>query len=321
MNKIFLSLLLSLLLYTGWAQDKTNLDHYFAQLAQGKKVELSRQALANFRQNAQVILQLDDYLYVESLAIKREALRLSLKIGAKHKHALSRQQMVNQLLKKAANAETAILGPLLRGLRQFHREDFNQKAKNQLGQMIRTERPHLSKLIKLAGFLQMKNTLQTVQIKFKKNTQLRQSVGIALTRCGDDQKRKNLMKNITKYRVNDEFVHGVLPQLVYTRQKETTDYLFGIILRDQKTCSSPANHGHDNANGHHHDRGHSDHDHGKINCAYRIMEAIAPYVKGIPLQVGSSGDLVSTDYQQTLKTTREWIRKHQHDYQLNTDIY
>ncbi|MEM9824931.1 MAG: hypothetical protein AAF985_27860, partial [Bacteroidota bacterium] len=124
-------------------------------------------------------------------------------------------------------------------------------------------------------------------------------------------------------RINDEFVFGILPKLVYARQKETTDYLFDIILQDQKTCGSPADHDHGdgNAGHHHHNNANAGHHHGKINCAYRVMEAIAPYVKGIPLRVGASGDLITTDYQQALTTTRQWITAHRDNYELNTEIY
>jgi len=105
-------------------------------------------------------------------------------------------------------------------------------------------------------------------------------------------------------KINDDFVYGVVPLLVYTRQKETTNLLFDIILSDQKGCT-PA--GPDVE--------------GNINCAYRVMEAIAPYVKGIPLELGTSGDLKTTNYKQALKDTRAWIVQHKNDYELNRELF
>ena len=51
------------------------------------------------------------------------------------------------------------------------------------------------------------------------------------------------------------------------------------------------------------------------------MEAIAPYVKGIPLELSASGDLKTTDYKKALKDTRAWIVSNRSNYELITDVF
>ena len=277
--------------------------------------------LQAFRQNAAVIPSLEVYLMSGDKKVQKEALRLTTQIGKKHQYAISRIQAVNQLLKASETLESALLGQVAKSLQQFKRNDFDEAAEKQLTKVIKMERQHLSKFIELAGFLQMHEFLEELRFQYKDNKYLRQSIGIALTRCGDEQKRNNLMKNVAKYRVNDEFVYSILPKLVYARQKETTNYLFDIILKDHKGCSSSNHdHGHSGHDHHHTHDGHN-HEHASINCAYRVMEAIAPYVKDIPLHLSASGDLMVTDYKQALQTTRDWITANRDQYELNTDIY
>ncbi|MEM9821973.1 MAG: hypothetical protein AAF985_12910 [Bacteroidota bacterium] len=328
MNKLLFSLFLIFSVQLSWAQGKAELHQHFDQLAKGKKSKVDQKTLRAFRQNAGVVAELDTYLKSDQVNFQKEALWLSVEIGTKHEYAISRIQMVNQLLKAAQVVESAQLGRIVQGLQRFKRDDFDNEAKAQLARLIQMERSHVSKFIELAGFLQMHEFLDGLRSKYKDNKHLYQSVSIALTRCGDRHKRNNLMKNVVKYRVNDEFVYGIMPMLVYARQKETTNYLFDIILRDQKTCSNPGHHGHGKNNEDDHDHPHphgqdSDHkhEHDKSNCAYRVMEAIAPYVKDIPLQLSASGDLVTTDYNKTLETTREWILANRNSYELNTNIY
>ncbi|MEM9823323.1 MAG: hypothetical protein AAF985_19735 [Bacteroidota bacterium] len=321
-QSLIIIILLCLLPQLSWTQGKAELQQHFTNLTNGKKSKIDQRRLEAFRQNAGVVGVLNNYLTSEHEVQQREAIRLSVQIGTQHEYAISRMQMVNQLLKAAEVVESAQLGRIAASLQRFKRSDFDEAAKRQLAKLIKMERPHTRQLIELAGFVQMYEFLDDLRFEYKDNKHLRQSIGMALTRCGDEQKRDNLLKNVAKYRINDEFVFGILPKLVYARQKETTNYLFDIILQDQKTCGSPADHDHGDGNaGHHHNNVNTEHHHGKINCAYRVMEAIAPYVKGIPLQVGASGDLVATDYRQALKTTREWIRANRDNYELNTEVY
>lgn len=102
--------------------------------------------------------------------------------------------------------------------------------------------------------------------------------------------------------VDDEFVHYVLPDLIYVRQKSIFDYLFGLIESDVMGCST----------------GYGTR---KVPCACRIVEAVAPHVVDFPVEVRVSGDLKVDDYPKALEEVRSWIRKHREDYELRTDIY
>ena len=127
---------------------------------------------------------------------------------------------------------------------------------------------------------------------------------MALTRSGDEKKLENLMTKVKEMEIEDTFAEAVVPLLVYTRQRAAFDYLFDLILRNDKTCTPL---GPDVP--------------GKILCAYRVVEAVAPYVEDFPVEVGVSGDLMTDDYRAALKEVRNWVGVQKQDYVLITDKY
>jgi hypothetical protein len=304
MNKIIFTLLISLTAQICLAQGTTGIKAHLDNIANGKSSSISKKDMMAYYTESGVIAILEPYLQSGNEKVQREAVRLCTRIGANHVTTSSRQLAVRQLLAITDTAPIIIVRQIARGLQRFKPGDFDKDALNKVSGMVRKEQAHQDKWIELAGFLHLKEVLDEVKYTYQNNKNLHQKIGIALTRCGDESKKENLMKNIQKAKVNDEFVYGVVPLLVYTRQKETMGFLFDIILSNEKSCT-PA--GPDIK--------------GNIECGYRVMEAIAPYVKGIPLELSASGDLKTDDYKKTLKDTREWIKANRSSYELITDIY
>ncbi len=304
MNKILMILLCCLSSQFLFSQNISMVKDHLEKIGKGKSSNISRSDLSAFTETSDIVTLLNTYLDTSNEKVKREAIRLMVVVGSQNSSIYTRKSAVDYLVKQIDTEESSSNRQIVKGLRKFKAEDFDENIKKKVGTFVRAEYAPLEKWVELAGFLQLQPVLEEIKYKHQDNKQLRQKIGIALTRCGDKAKVENLLKNIRTLEVNDEFVYGVVPLLVYARQKETTDFLFDIILSDEKKCT-PA--GPDIE--------------GNILCGYRVMEAIAPYVEGIPLEIGPSGDLVTNDYKKALSQTRQWINNNRSTYQLITDKY
>ena len=304
MNKILLILICCLFSQLLSSQNISTVKDHLEKIGKGKSSTLSRSDLSAFTETSDIVTLLTTYLDTSNEKVKKEAVRLMIVVGAQNASSYTRKSAVGNLMKNVDTENDSGNSQIVKGLQKFMLEDFDETAKRNVGKFVRAEYSPLEKWVELAGFLQLQPVLDEMKIKHQDNKQLRQKIGIALTRCGDKAKVANLLKNLQKIEVNDEFVYGVVPLLVYARQKETTDFLFDIILSDEKKCT-PA--GPDIE--------------GNILCGYRVMEAIAPYVEGIPLEIGPSGDLVTNDYKSALTKTRKWISDNRSEYQLITDKF
>lgn len=302
------TILLILLAYTGQltlAQSpNATLKSHFKAIAKNQSSFLTKDQMTSLYTAKEVITTLEKYLKEEKKAVQGEAVRLLARVGSNHENTESRQKAVFLLLTKVPGASSILAEKIAKGLQKFKTEDFSEVAIEQLLTVIYDKPPHLGKFIELAGFLQLNEPLEEIKVQFKDDKNLRKSVGMALVRSGNEQKMESLMTTLKEQKINDDFIYGAVPLLVYARQKGTTDFLFDIIMSDEKNCTP---------NGP--DVG------GKILCAYRVMEELAPYVEDFPVQVGASGDLDTDDYKKTLKDVRTWIGAHRGDYHLKTEVY
>lgn len=304
MNKNFTTLLFCLFCQVLLSQNISIVKSHLEKIASGKSSTISGKDLSAHSKTSDVVTLLSTYLNTSNERVKREAVRLMVLVGPLDASVYTRKSSIRYLIREVSSDNDKGNRQIVKGLQRFKFEDFDENARKQVTNFVRAEYTPFEKWIELAGFLQLQPVLEEVKIKHQDNKQLRQKIGIALTRCGDKGKIENLLKNIRTLEVNDEFVYGVVPLLVYARQKETINFLFDIVLSDEKKCT-PA--GPDIE--------------GNILCGYRVMEAIAPYIEGIPLEIGPSGDLVTNDYEKALIETRKWINNNRSEYQLITDKF
>ncbi len=210
----------------------------------------------------------------------------------------------SQLLQDCQSLDALTISRNIQKLQQFPKSAFDNNARQQIKKLLQDNPPHQDKLIKLAGFLNMNEALFGLLSQEKISKKDKRSIKLALVRTGDEAKLLNLMKNVKKIPIGDEFNYEVLPILIYVRQKMVTDYLLDIVLSDEKKCT-PADA--ETA--------------GNINCAYRIIEGLAPIINNFPYTVDDYGDLETDDYNKVLPKVRKWIMKNKANYTLNTEIY
>lgn len=189
-------------------------------------------------------------------------------------------------------------------LNEFRKPDFSAATKDSLI-VIFSKRKHIPQLARLLGFLQLKQTANDLRsLSRPGNSQTdRWAALIALSRMGDQNAIQEILRRVRKVGVNDQVVYDVFPDLIYTRQPEVFEYLIEILSSEEKNCK-PAD----------------AETEGEIVCGYRVMELLAPVVKGFPLKVDDSGDVITKDYKAALETTRNWFKKNK-TYKILTDTY
>ncbi len=157
------------------------------------------------------------------------------------------------------------------------------------------------------GYLQLKETMDTLR-SFTNNRTAPRDIRIAsykaLARMGDENALAFLLSQIERTGMNDDAVAILLPDLVYTQQRQAFDVIIAGLYDDTPRCTSsnPDNEV-------------------PILCGYRIMEMLAPLIKDFPLDAEASGDIKTKSYEKALKTLRKWFEKHKTDYVILTEEF
>lgn len=192
-----------------------------------------------------------------------------------------------------------------RALREYTREDFGDRDRELLADIIANEEiPHRDEYFLLAGYLGMNEALSNVSLESLTTSKLLRSHGLAMVRAGDPNKANQLLMDIREVEYGDAFVYDLAPLLVYTRDRAVFDLLIERLLTSNLNCDPP-----------------NPHVNGKIDCGYRLMEALAPVLVDFPFEVGISGDLETDDYPAALVEVRNWLRALGDAYNIIEDTF
>lgn len=187
-------------------------------------------------------------------------------------------------------------------LYMFPPESFNNSIRNTIsGYIVSRQEPFID-LVRLGGFgmiFQIEGPLVNLVREGSLSGKELWSIHLALGRLGNVGSIQQCMQMIRGAGMNDIAVHSLVPDIIYLNQKEGVDYLLMKILDDDKFCSSP-----------------NPEVELSINCAYRLMEAVAPVIVDFPIELDASGDLLVDDYDEALRQVREWIQANYQSYQI-----
>ena len=204
------------------------------------------------------------------------------------------------LLDQAGVASGVALYRLINELQAFAPADFSAADRLRLTNLLLAEEvPHRDRLFLLAGYLGMADALRAVPRALRRTESLQRSYVLALVRAGDPGRRQQLLRSLPTLPYDDAFVYRILPLLIYTHDREVYDFLIDRLLRENQNCSSADPHAAD-----------------RIDCGYRLMEALAPVLVGFPFRSGPGGDLEITDYAAALRQARAWLQVHRRDYRI-----
>ena len=177
---------------------------------------------------------------------------------------------------------------------------FDTEARGLLAEALRGEHVASARpLILLAGKLGLLTELQALGRRDDLDRSTRQLVMLARVRAGDAERGDNLLANARALPVDDEFAEEVAPMIAYTRYRPAVDFLWGLVVVGSPTCTSL-----------------DPEAAGRVDCAYRIAEAIAPAVEGFPVALDFEGGFDVDDYPAALARIRAWYRAHAQTYRL-----
>lgn len=301
MKKKRLSILLFFVtLFTVDAQSVSELQAYMLKVRAGTTEPLPTSILQD-DQNVESILKSLTSYYTDSLPLVRaKAYNITARLGQKTQQPEARRLAVTSLINAIKDKDTGISGNASEALAGFDVEDFTHSHKAEITDLLKAEIPHKGQLIKVAGYLDIKEAQTTLKQLAQpgNDRKIRWAAYLALARMGEQQELQYVVKTVAAMPLNDDVVYEMVPDLIYTRQKAAFDYLFTIINSDVAGCFS------------------ADPDaSANILCGYRTMEYLAPYISNFPLPI-EGGELAIDDYEQALHDLRTWHAQHQNDYEI-----
>ena len=208
-------------------------------------------------------------------------------------------------IEKCKSQNSGKVSIAISALKSYDQDEFNDEARSELGMLIDDRSRHLDDLIMVAGWLGLIEEIEAYENSKERHPQkIYQRLQIAKLRAGNLAKLDNFLKNVKKVPINDDFNYTIAPLVVYTRQKKAIDYVLEVIMMRNSACS-PAD----------------AESYGRIDCAYRLVEMIAPVIDEFPYELTKSGDIKTSNYESMLEEVRTWIDSNKNSYSINNKGY
>ena len=259
--------------------------------------------------NANDLLNLLTTYYADSLAkVRLKACYLTYKAAKNVEDTILKQDAVMVLVFMLKDPDSGNVGSVASWLSEFTPDDFNPRARDSLVSALHNQVYYRDKIIKLTAFVGLKDQIEYIQTNLRNGVYQsgadKWAAHLALARMGVEYEINFCLEMVKRQGVNDDVVYELVPDLIYTRQKKTMDYVIELLHDKAKNCTS----------------GNPEYG-GEIMCGYRIMEFLAPVIKDFPLPVDSTGDLMVENYKKALKQLREWFLNRDNQYELITNVY
>lgn len=215
-------------------------------------------------------------------------------------------QAVNRLVNACLDSDAGIRKNAAGYLKKYEKADFSPTATDTLVSILNRDILIAKNVIRLVGFVEPPGASDKLRELLSNPIppKYRWEVQLALARLGDDKAIDYCLETARNAGINDRVVFHLLPDLVYTRQRDILDYIIDILQSDEPNCSSPNP-----------DLG------GKIPCGYAVMEIIAPVIIDFPIGMSSSGMLETDDYEQALQTVRLWFDANRNIYEIDKSTF
>lgn len=304
-NKItpyFIALSLNLITSVSSAQDISQLcESFFTDVRSGKITPIPAEILLPVNANS-VFDILKPYLDDSISSIRAKAYEITHRAASAATSPPIRIKGVLALTQSLSDADILNVRSGLQYLTAFSKEDFSKSAKDSVIKNNKIKNSEFDQWIKLAGFLHLTEVKDEIRpyVQAGNPRQIRWATLLALARMGDAPALNDLMQRVSKLPVNDDLIYKVFPDLIYTRQRESLDYMIQALNSDEKNCMSA-----------------DAEKETEILCGYRIMEQLAPVIKDYPFKLDESGDIDTEDYPAALLTVRSWFRTHKKYIILN----
>lgn len=196
---------------------------------------------------------------------------------------------------------------IYRTLQRTDLQEFKKNHRTKLITLLRNPAAQKHELIRIIGYVGIESAkpeLWSIADSVQLASKVRWSAYLALIRLSDKQAEDFVYKKISSVAVNDDFVYQVVPDIVYTKSRRLLNFMVQEMSKDKENCHSPDP---DNPV--------------KINCAYRIMEALAPVIEDFPYQQTAGGDLDVDNYPVALEDIRRWFEFQAGNYKIRKNTF
>jgi hypothetical protein len=273
---------------------------YFNEVKGGKYPAIPKQI--SLPENApETLIAIKPFLNDTLAPVRAKAYAIAQLAGYNSRVPSIRLVFVNHIVSACKDNDSGNVGLALSYLTKFRREDFTPAAMDSIRKLVRKKIPHFDQLLKLAGFLELRDLKEEIRVYSKSGNpeNIRWAAILSLARMGDEASHSDMMARIRKLPMNDNLVYEIFPDMVYTRHRDAINYLVEVLQSDTKNCMSA-----------------DPEREVPIVCGYRVMEQLAPAIEGYPLKVDGSGDIKTDNYPAALNTVREWFNKNK-EYKIN----
>lgn len=191
---------------------------------------------------------------------------------------------------------------ICRFLKSFPADQFSFRARNRVASHAIEQSSPFKEIVRLSARLGLSDLISHYHHLLRNESYdhaTHWGIRVALGRLGDKSSARWCVEQVRRMGMNDQVVHHLAPDLVFMHYKPALDYLLETISSEEQNCSSP-----------------NPDSHARINCAYRLMEVVAPAIDGFPVQTDEGGNLLTDDYTKALETVRKWIVEHADDYEM-----
>lgn len=229
------------------------------------------------------------------------AYSLSYRVALKSSVSSTRQLAVDHISEGINHNHRSVAAWCVGHLSVFNRTDFSPQAQQNISANLQQGTPKLGELIKVAGYLNLSDQqaqLESLAASLKKVGD-KWACWLALSRMDNNIYTSRVCETVRRQGVNDDVVYELVPDLVYTRQKEAFDVALAILFDDKKKCISSTP---DSPR--------------PIQCGYRVMEYLAPIIQDFPYAVKTSGDLDTQNYEEALTEIRKWFLEQGDSYEI-----
>jgi hypothetical protein len=306
MKKYVLVLLISFTHFVLPAQHSVkDLSEYMKSIRKKPQTPVPISIFADKKNSLKMFRLLEPY-FDDTLAVVRgKALYLAKQMGSRSTDEVLRHAVVHHLVLALNDRNAGVCGNVIQALSKFSRLDFGKVELDSILNHIRVGVPHLDKIMKLAAYLQINGSVRKINtaIESTKSAQLKWAGLVSLARLSDRSAINRIVNRLSKASINDDFIYEVIPDLVFTRQREILVFIETIIKSDSKDCTSSNPDSNE-----------------KIKCGYRAIEMIAPAIEEFPYSVDESGSLNTDNYEEALAKIRDWLNAHS-DYIIRDDEY
>lgn len=301
-NRLILILLLLQSINAIISQENSLINQIINKSSKGESYSTDLSILVNQTNSVTQLSVIEELIESKNIDTRYLAYQIIYRVGKQVSDQKVTQRAVYILVSRGLTDEEATIRIRnIELLGEFNENDFSQQSRSSLAAIIIDSKTNTTELTRLAGHVKLIElvTIFEQRLITSKNKKEVWLIHCSLARMGDPVQKEYCLSRFKSLGFNDEIIQNILPDLLFTENRDVIDYLLDSILIDNLNCSSfnP-----DSSE--------------RVNCAFRLIEKVSPYVENFPVKVGESGDLEVSDYDEALSVVRQWITEYRATYNV-----